>query len=73
MGGYVLNPPAFMLRENDVRPKNGNVSIRSAIWTPIKIKDWLAVFSDRRDKDLDDWTEFYKTLTSAAKTFGIEF
>ena len=72
MEGQVLHPPTFILKDRDEQPNNGQFNLRSKVHTPCVLKDWIAVFSDNRRQDRDEFDNFLHTLIEAGKTFGIQ-
>lgn len=72
MEGEVLHPPTFILKDRQETPKDGQINLRCKVHTPSVLKDWIAVFSDNRNQDRDEFENFLRTLIEAGKTFGIQ-
>jgi hypothetical protein len=72
MNGYILNPPVLSLKDTDLRPNNGQLRVQNKILNPAVIKDWLILYTDRRDQDLQDFENFLRTMKEASKALGIQ-
>lgn len=71
MNGYTLHPPIVALKDTDVRPNNGQMSIRNKILSPVVIKDWLIIYTDKRPSDTQDYENFMDLLRESSKALGI--
>lgn len=72
MNGYILNEPVIVLKDTEIRPNNGQVSIRNRILSPVVIKDWLAIYTDKGRQDKEDFEKFMATMKEASKVLGIQ-
>eukprot|EP01017_Pseudomicrothorax_dubius_P017381 TRINITY_DN1962_c0_g1_i10.p1 TRINITY_DN1962_c0_g1~~TRINITY_DN1962_c0_g1_i10.p1 ORF type:complete len:619 (-),score=77.66 TRINITY_DN1962_c0_g1_i10:179-2035(-) len=70
--GYRLPPPSIKVGQKLIKPERGNFLIREPILEPLVFNNWVVIYTCSSKKDFDTAEDFYQTLESAGKIFGIK-